>query len=185
MAYGNWAFRRFEGLALPAALALLLAAAPANAAACPGERIVKSAAASFVSAARSGSPEAFSAAIGRFADVRALALYALGPYRSALPPSRQAEYLGKAKVFMGRFLARHSSRFGTSPHLEIESCRGGLIQSSAGGSEVVWRVSNGRVRDVRAGGVWLAVQLRTKFVNVIRRGGGDIEALFDFLERRS
>jgi ABC-type transporter MlaC component len=37
------------------------------------------------------------------------------------------------------------------------------------------------VRDVNVSSVWLAQQLRSTFVGVIRRNGGDINALFKYL----
>ena len=37
------------------------------------------------------------------------------------------------------------------------------------------------VRDVNVSSVWLAQQLRSTFVGVIRRNDGDINALFDYL----
>ena len=34
---------------------------------------------------------------------------------------------------------------------------------------MVWRVSGGRIRDVQVSGVWLSLQLRSKFTGIIRR----------------
>src|SRR5688572_27889419 len=73
----------------------------AQAASCPGENLVRSAAASFAAAKRANSAAAFSAAIGRYADANALALYALGPYRKSLPESRKAAYLSQTRAYMG------------------------------------------------------------------------------------
>jgi len=169
------AFLVLFGLAIP------LTRGTAYAASCPGDGVVKAAAASFVAAKQAGTAEAFANAVAKYADITALALSALGPYRKELPPDRQSEYVAKTKAYIGRFLLRHASLVGQT-NLKIDSCAGDLIKTSAGSSKLVWRVSGGRIRDVQASGIWLANQMRAKFVSEIRRGGHDkIEALFRFL----
>jgi ABC-type transporter MlaC component len=161
-------------------LAPLLASGPANAA-CSGEGVVKAAAASFVAAKKAGTAEAFANAVAKYADITALALAALGPYRKELPANRQSEYVAKTKAYIGRFLLRHANLVGQA-NLKIDSCAGDLVKTTAGSSKLVWRVSGGRIRDVQASGIWLANQMRAKFVSEIRRGGHDkIDALFRFL----
>ena len=39
------------------------------------------------------------------------------------------------------------------------------------------------VRDVNVSSVWLAQQMRSTFVGVINRNGGDIDALFAYLRK--
>ena len=169
------AFLFLLGLVLPQALTT------AQAASCGGEGVVKAAAASFVAAKQAGTSEAFANAVAKYADITALALAALGPYRKELPAERQGEYVAKTKAYIGRFLLRHASLVGQS-NLKIDSCAGDLVKTSAGSSKLVWRVSGGRIRDVQASGIWLANQMRAKFVSEIRRGGHDkIDALFRFL----
>jgi hypothetical protein len=46
---------------------------------------------------------------------------------------------------------------------------------------MVWRLSGSRIRDLRVEGVWLGLQLRSKFVGIIRRNDGDVERLVDYL----
>jgi ABC-type transporter MlaC component len=156
-------------------------ASGALAAACPGEKLVKSAAASFAAAKRANSAAAFSAAISRYADVNSLALYALGPYRKNLPASRRASYISQTRAYMGRFMKKHANRI-VQTNLQVISCSGDIIKTSNGEREISWRVSNGRIRDVGSGGIWLAVQMRSKFVRIIRNGGGDIQAIFDMID---
>jgi ABC-type transporter MlaC component len=172
-------------IAIAATLAtIVLTAAPAAVAAeCPAAGPVKAAAASFMSAARTKSPGAFSAALARHTDVTSLALFALGPYRKDLSAARRAQYVRSAQGYMGAFLASNASRFG-SASLSIEDCKGNLVETSASGRQIVWRVAGSRIQDVRVGGVWLALQLRSKFINIIRRGDGRIDALFDFLSNQ-
>lgn len=152
-----------------------------QAASCPGENLVKSAAASFASAKRANSAAAFSAAISRYADVNALALYALGPYRKNLPDSRRAAYLSQTRAYMGRFMKKNAHRI-VQTNLKVVSCAGDIIKTSNGEREISWRVSGGKIRDVGAGGIWLAVQMRNKFVRIIRNGGGNIQAIFDMID---
>jgi len=167
-------------LILAAGLSLTLGSAQA---ACNGEGVVKSAAASFLAAKRAGSAEAFANAVGKYADVTALALAALGPYRSELPPDRKSEYIAKTKAYIGRFLLRYADKI-VQPNLVIESCAGDLIKTTAGKNKLVWRVSGGRIRDVQASGIWLANQMRAKFVGEIRRGGKDrFDDLFTYLSK--
>jgi phospholipid transport system substrate-binding protein len=164
-------------------LALVGSAVPARAAECPAAGAVKSAAQSFIGAARSGSPAAFSAALARHADINALAMFALGKYRKDLPASRKAEYVKKAHAYMGRFLAKHAGRFDGSG-FTIDSCKGNLVRTSLNGrSEMTWRMSGRRIQDVRVQGFWLTLQMRSKFTDVIRRGDNRVERLIDFLGR--
>lgn len=170
---------------LAAALALLtvigLSAPSALAASCPGAGAVMTAGNAFIAAAQRNTAAAFSSAL-RNTDTRSAALFALGQYRKDLPRGRQAEFLNGAHAFMARFLLRYSGPFRTQRDLVIESCRGGLIETSLGGrSKMVWRLTGGRIRDVRVSGVWLSLQLRSKFTGIIRRNGGKMDALLDFL----
>ncbi|MGE4252024.1 MAG: ABC transporter substrate-binding protein [Parvibaculaceae bacterium] len=166
-------------------LAVVAASAPqARAASCPAAGAVNNAAAAFTNAARSGSASAFSSALARHTDVRGAALSALGPYRKQLPAGRQREYVNGAQAFMARFLMKNSRPFRSSRDLQIESCRANLVETSlAGKSRMIWRVSGGRIRDVQVSGVWLALQLRSKFTGIIRRNNGRIDALLDYLRR--
>lgn len=155
---------------------------PSLAAKCPAAGVVEGAGSAFMVAARSGSAAAFSSALARHADISGTAMFALGQYRKELPPARQREYFRNTHAYMARFLLNHATSFRSSRDLIIESCKGNLVETSLGGrSKMVWRLSGGRIRDVRVSGVWLALQLRSKFTGVIRRNRGDIGALLDFL----
>jgi ABC-type transporter MlaC component len=150
-------------------------------AACSGEAVVKAAAASFTTARSIGTADAFADAVAKHTDITTLALSALGQYRKELKPDRQAEYIAKTKAYVGRFLLRYADRIAQA-NLVIDSCAGDLVKTSAGTSKLVWRVRDGKIRDVQASGIWLANQMRTKFVGVIKAGGHEkINALFRFL----
>jgi phospholipid transport system substrate-binding protein len=179
--------QRFRSLALAVGLAVLAAlmAAPAHAQSCPGQRIVQAAAASFnQAAASSGSPRAFAAVLDRHADVSRLAMFALGPYRRALPAARRSEYVQLTRAFIGRFLAENAYSFaGAQPTLIGCSSDQGfhLVDTRVNGQRIVWRISRNRIVDVNAAGIWLSLQMRSTFVSVLQRGNGNIAALIEYL----
>lgn len=190
----NLSYRRISPLLCSLLVAVLLAfiAAPASAAPkCEAANFVISAGKTYDQAARSGSASAFSAGMERYSDMRSLALFALGRYRGLLPKSREAEYFGLTKTFMGRFMLEHGKdlRVGT---LQIIECAnsGGNINVSArtsDGNKVAFRLgkSGSRfiVRDMRVGSVWLVQLMRSNFVDRIRSNGDSIDALFKYLKR--
>ncbi len=87
---------------------------------------------------------------------------------------------------MGRFMAKHASKFAGSG-LKVVSCNGNTVNASMdGGKRLMFRVSGGqgsyRVTDVNAASIWLAGQMRSTFVGVINRNHGDINALMAYLQ---
>lgn len=179
--------RHYGRLAIATAIVgIVLSGGPADAAlqSCAGANLVQSAAKSFAAASQTHSPAAFAYAIASYSDTNAIALFALGPFRSKLPPARREEYFTKVRAFMGRFFADHAGSFANAS-LQIENCNGGQIRSAAGSHQIVWRTSGGRVGDVEVDGVWLAEVLRSKFVSVIGNGQGNIESLLKYLELSS
>lgn len=173
-----------------AALVLLtlmgISAPSSRAATCPAAGAVMNAANGFMDAAQSRSAGAFASALGRYTDVRSAALFALGQYRGDLPPGRKREYISGTQSFMARFLLEYSSPFRSSRDFIIDNCRGNLVETSfEGRSRMVWRVMGGRISDVQVSGVWLGLELRSKFTGIIRRNHGDVEALLDYLAHGS
>ncbi len=163
------------------ALFLGLGALSSAAQACPNEGLVLSAGRAFTVAAKSGSPGAFLNAASRHADMRSIALFALGPHRKKLSKSQEGEYLRLAHTFMGRFMAKYADRFRVDG-LKVVSCSGGTITATAnGGRKLMFRVDGGRLKDVNVSSVWLAGQMRSTFVGVINRNNGSIEALMEYL----
>jgi len=43
---------------------------------------------------------------------------------------------------------------------------------------VNWRVTSGRVSDVNVSGVWLSLQLKKRFTDILRRADGNFNPLF-------
>ena len=149
---------------------------------CPAADIVRDAASALSSAAQRSSASAFGSVLTRYADVGAIAMFALGKYGSKLPAGRQSEYVANTQRYISQVLMEKSGPFKNSPHLTIETCDGNLVGTSLDGrSKMQWRLSGARIRDVSVSGVWLAIQLRTTFTDIIRRNRGDISALLDFL----
>ena len=172
------------GLAVLAALMAASPSSPARAQSCPGDHVVQAAAASLQQAAASGSPQAFAAVVDRHADVSQLAMFALGPYRRALPDARRSEYVQLTRQFLGQYLAERAGPL-AGAQLQVVGCSSEsgyiYIDTRAGGQRVIWRLEGGRIIDVNVAGIWLTQQMRSNFVSVIQRGNGDPAALIDYL----
>ena len=91
--------------------------------------------------------------------------------------------------FIGRFMARHAGKF-SGNGLKITGCVGSKNDLTVNtqlstGKKIIFRLYKTKrgylVRDVNVSSVWLAQQLRSTFVGVIRRNNGDIAALFKYL----
>lgn len=178
--------------ALPLALAIMTGlAASAKAADCPAGPFVINAATAIQNAARAQSPAAFSGVAARYTDLRGIALFALGPHRSQLGKGDEGKYVALTKGFIGRFMAKNSSRVAGSG-LKITDCKGSgggryvVTAQMSNGKRFVFRVAGRkggfRVQDVNVSSVWLAQQLRSSFTGVIRRNNGDIDALYAYLQ---
>jgi ABC-type transporter MlaC component len=165
--------------------ALLVAAYSPAHAGCASEKFVTSAGTAFVNAANAGSAQAFVNAAARYADLRSIALFALGSHRNDLPKSQEAEYVGLARAYMGSFMAQNASRVSGSG-LKVTACAGNTVTAmTANGKKIIFRVSGSggsyRVQDVNVSSIWLAGQMRSNFTGVISRNGGDINALMKYL----
>lgn len=156
---------------------------------CPASTFINDAGNAFLGAARINSASAFSGATARYTDLRSIALFALGPHRKLLNKSREEEYLALTRGFIGRFMVSHAKRFSGSG-LTISECvdsASALTVSTklSNGKKIVFKLHRSRrgflVRDVNVASIWLAQQLRSTFVNVIKRNDGDINALFAYL----
>ena len=171
----------------PLIICILMFSGQAQAASCPAERFIQNAGAAFMNAADVGSPQAFTSAAARYADLRSVALFALGPYRRDLDPGMEGKYIARAKAFMGRFMAEHASRFSGSD-ITITSCAqtaGGLIIGAKfqDGGNITFRLrGQNRIEDVSVSGIWMAQTMRSKFTSVINNHGGDVNSIMTYLE---
>jgi phospholipid transport system substrate-binding protein len=153
--------------------------------ACDAENFVLSAGRAFTVASHRGSPSAFASAASNFADMRSIALFALGPHRKKLSAGKEGEFVRLAQGFMGRFMSRYASRFNAAG-MQVTSCSGSIVNAQAGGRKLVFRVSRRGggfvLQDVNVSSIWLAGQMRSTFTGIINRNGGDIGALWDYLK---
>ncbi len=162
-------------------VAIALSCSTSAALSCAGESVALGAGRAFTAASKSGSATAFLNAASRYADVRGIAASALGPHRKKLTKAQEAEYFRLAPVFMGKFMARYASRFNATG-MKVTTCSGGTVTATTnGGRKIIFRVAGGRVRDVNVGSIWLGGQMRSTFVSVINRNGGDVNALLKYL----
>jgi ABC-type transporter MlaC component len=163
----------------------------AAAGACEASAFITNAGNAFMGAARVHTASAFSGATARYTDLRGISMFALGPHRGRLSKAREAEYLALTRAFIGRFLMKHSSRF-SGNGMKIKDCvttSNTLTVSTrmSNGKKIIFKLHRSKrgflVRDVNVSSVWLAQQLRSTFVGVINRNGGDINALFAYLRK--
>lgn len=168
---------------------LILAGSVAASAACPAEPFVRSAGNAFLGAARSRSPSALAGVASRYTDLRGIALFALGPHRNQVAKGEEARYVSLTRGYIGRFLAKYSGRISGSG-FKVISCTGSpsapIVNAQLGnGSRIIFKLSKTgggyTVRDVNFSSVWLAQQLRSTFVGVVNRNGGNINALYNYL----
>lgn len=178
----------------------LLAIAGAQAQAAP-ERFVQQAGREAMAIAGAGGPAhrvaaQFQSSMRRYVDTDRMAIFALGRYRQALPTSRRAEYRRLVERFVARIFATYHGDF-VGGRLEVVSSRPtgeGLtlvrtrvLRPGMGApSEIEWRVAGrgGRLQvvDMKVRGIWLILQMRSQFASVLERSGGDINALFAYLQ---
>lgn len=135
----------------------------------------------------------FVSLLNRHSDVRGLALFSLGQYQKGLPSGLKTEYFKLVVDYAAGLFVYYIDDFAASD-LDIRSSRSQgkavIIDSSMrfkGGSKspVKWRVVKAgggyRVSDVNVRGIWLSLQMREKFVSVLRENKGDFDALLKFL----
>jgi ABC-type transporter MlaC component len=140
-----------------------------------------------LAAARSGgSPSRFRSLLQRYSAYQGVAMFALGRYRSQLPPGDRDRYVGLALNFVANTFARNSKSFAGERFLATSASDGtvrGKIQFANGHSaNVDWRVQRGKIIDVNIQGVWLTLQLRDQFTGVLGRNNGNFDALFRYLQ---
>jgi len=160
---------------LLAAVFFLVLAHPAQARSCAGGRVALNAGKSFLSAAHSRSPAAFSRALRRHAAMRSIAFFALGRYRRKLPRKAYGRFVRLSTRYVSRKLASYADSIRGSA-VDVTGCRGNMVETrlAPSGQRVVWRIRGGRVVDVKIRGVWLSLALRDHYANLIRQAGGDM-----------
>jgi phospholipid transport system substrate-binding protein len=158
----------------------------------PAEQYVTSVGTSVIRLANSGAGKAamrqrFSSLINQNANVRSVGLVALGPYRKDLPPGKAGEFVKLVAFYMAAFFVYYVDEFQGSK-IEVDSSNkqgnttivNSLVRFKNGStSQVRWRiVGGGQVGDINVRGVWLTLQLKKRFTDVLKRSQGDFDALF-------
>jgi len=158
----------------------------------PAEKYVTTVGASVIRLANSGAGKAqmrqrFSSLINQHTNVRSVGLVALGPYRKDLPPNMAGEFIRLVSFYMAAFFVYYINEFqGSTIEIDSSNKQGGmtLVNSSVhfrNGSttQVRWRiVGAGQVGDINVRGVWLSLQLKKRFTDVLKRSKGDFNELF-------
>lgn len=142
--------------------------------------------------------DAFHAMLVANADIPAIAMFSLGRYARRLPERDRIDYYGLVAAYISHIFVTHAvSLGGDRVHVTGSMRRGdrellvtSKVRFTNGNSlPVTWRVirdgNKFKVFDVSVNGIWLAIQQRSEFVSVIKRGGGDVETLLEFLRGRS
>lgn len=158
----------------------------------PAEKYVTTVGSSVIKLANSGAGKAamrqrFSSLINRNANVRSVGLVALGPYRKDLPPNKASEFTQMVSFYMAAFFVYYVDEFqGSTIEVNSSSKQGNttIVNSSVrfkNGSttQVRWRiVGGGQIGDINVRGVWLSLQLKKRFTDVLKRSKGDFNELF-------
>lgn len=188
--------RRIVAVLLAAAGAAALS--PAAQAAGAAESYVNQIAKDVMTLANSGQKgnglrDKFSALLNRYINLRGIADYALGPYRSKIPPDKQAEFYRLVSNYAAALFVYYVDDFRGNA-LDITSTvqqgKYTVIQSAIVGSgreQVRWRLipagGSFRVSDVNIKGVWLTISMKDRFTKVMTKSKGDYNALFDELRQ--
>lgn len=182
--------RLFMSLALPLMLAPSLAFAGS-----PAENYVSKVGNSVIAAARNNSVAQFRALLRSNADIAAIAIYSLGPYRKSLTNDVKAEYYGLVENYIAKVFQQYSKKL-AGQGLEVQSSKDAndsvlvksVLNMGGGGTmPVTWRlVKRGggfRIFDVNVDGIWLASTQKTNFVAVLKKNNGQMSALLDYLRK--
>ncbi|MDH3740941.1 MAG: ABC transporter substrate-binding protein [Hyphomicrobiales bacterium] len=157
-----------------------------EAAPCAAGAVAERAGNALVKAAKSKSASAFASALRKHADMRTIALFALGKHRKKLPKSSEGTYVKLTSSYVSKTLASFSKKFRASS-VEAVRCRGKTVESKLnqlGGrppQKVIFRIKGNKVSDVNVQNVWLAQLLRSNFSSVLKKGGNKMSALFSHL----
>jgi phospholipid transport system substrate-binding protein len=182
--------RLFMSLALPLALAPSLAFAASTA-----ESYVTKVGNGVIAAARNNSVGQFRSLLRANADIAAIAIYSLGPYRKSLTSDVKAEYYGLVENYIAKVFQQNAKKL-AGQGLEVKDTKDAgdsvLVRSvlnfgGNGSVPVTWRLvkrgSGYRIFDVNVDGIWLASTQKTNFVSVLKKNNGKMSALLDYLRQ--
>lgn len=142
--------------------------------------------------------EAFRTMLVANADIPAIAVFSLGKYARRLSERDRVDYYSLVAAYISHIFVTHAVNLGgeqvnitgsvrRSEREMLVSSRVRLIDGNS--LPVTWRVIEAdggfKVFDVSVNGIWLAIQQRSEFVSVVKRAGGNVQALLEFLRGRS
>jgi ABC-type transporter MlaC component len=129
----------------------------------------------------------FSSLINQNSNVRQVGLEALGPYRKDLPANMSGEFFRLVAFYMAAFFVYYIEEFqGSSLEVNSSARQGALTTvdtsvrfKNGSTTKVRWRIrGSGQVSDINVRGVWLSLQLKKRFTDVLKRSQGDFNELF-------
>ncbi len=142
--------------------------------------------------------EQFRALLVDRADIPAIATFSLGRFARRLPERDRIDYYGLVAAYISSIFATHAIGLGGEEvaitgslrRSERELLVNSKVKFASGRSLAVdWRVTETdgvfKVFDVSINGIWLAIQQRSEFMSVIKRGGGTVEALLAHLRKHT
>ncbi len=189
--------RKIAGCVVACCAVFSLNVTAAEAATCKADKFIASIGKDLFSAAKSGSKRGFRRVVNRYAHTHQIGAFALGKYRRSLPKNDTGRYSKLVADFVAGLMAENAVQFHGN-RFEIVRCpsQGELISVSSklhsdrhGVRPVIFRLkqqkSSFKILDVNVHGVWLGVQLRSKFTAVLKKNKGDIKGLYAFLNPRS
>jgi phospholipid transport system substrate-binding protein len=182
------ATKRRLAVVLAAGFMALTSITPSFAATCPQSSVAERAGKDMIDAAKSGSPAAFSRALGKYADMDSIAMFALGKYRKQLPAGKQSQYVALTTDYVSRTLNDFRLKF-RAESISIRDCSGDTIESvifflgGKGNQPVLWRIKGSKVADVNVQNVWLAQLLRTNITGILDKNDGNFGKLFDEMKK--
>jgi phospholipid transport system substrate-binding protein len=140
---------------------------------------------------RSGTAAAYYKMITRHADVPAIALYALGPYRPELKRSQRDPFFRGVGMFIARYFADQARAYSVakaeiSPSVREDAdevlVHSTVTLTSGTTYTVVWRLAEAgkgyKIRDVQVLGFSLRYLQRSIFQSFIASRGGTFQALY-------
>ena len=163
------------------------------------ERHVKSIANSVIRLANSNARgpvlhKRFIRLLSTHANMNSVAIYSLGPYRRKLPTNMKARYQRLVKAYVAGLFVYYASDF-KGRKLTIRNSRksgkstiiDSRIDFPGSSKPVKWRVyqrgNRYNVTDVNIRGIWLSIQMRQKFTQILKRNKGDFTHLLAFLAK--
>jgi phospholipid transport system substrate-binding protein len=177
-----------------------IAAFPAGSAMAAGaDDYVKGVAGDVISLANSGLGKAamrgrFGSLLNRYADSRSVSLIALGPFQKKIPAERRDEFFQWSLFYITSFFVYYIDEFkgadfqikNTSQQGKFTTVVGNVRFKGGSTSPVRWRLVGGgggyRINDVNIRGVWLSLQLKKRYNDILNRSKGDFDPLIEELK---